>query len=112
MHRLINRHNYSFVPHSAQNLVPGSFSAPQLGQAVFMPMGAPHSGQNLAPNAISAPQLRHFCRPRGAPQFLQNLPLPAGRPHFGHVVVRPLIFPDHTVVFSAASSMFLRIACE
>lgn len=45
-----------------------------------------------------------------APQLLQNLPLPAGLPQFGQMVVLLSSFPDHTVAVCPASSMLRRIA--
>src|SRR4051812_42287339 len=49
------------VPHSMQNLAPGGFSAPQLGQAAENPV--PHDMQNLALSGLAAPQLGQFMAP-------------------------------------------------
>ena len=42
-------HDYNLVPHSPQNLVPGSFSLPHFGHTALPPTGWPHSLQNLVP---------------------------------------------------------------
>jgi hypothetical protein len=60
------------LPHSPQNLDPGSFCAPQTGHATAS--AVPHSMQNLRPGEFCLPQLGHVttlgeCRgARGEPE--------------------------------------------
>jgi hypothetical protein len=44
---------------------------------------------------------------KAAPQFTQNLPLPAGLPHSGHIVCLLSIFPVNTWVTSALALISL-----
>src|SRR5206468_1654218 len=57
----------SGVPHSPQNLTPGSLGEPQDGQATAS--GLPHSPQNFRPGEFTAPQLA---------QVTTSLSLPPG----------------------------------
>jgi hypothetical protein len=78
---------FSFVPHSGQNLAP-LVSAPQLGQcAGACSIFAPQFGQNLAP-CVSVPHFGHNTAVGwviGVPHSGQNLVPGAARvPSFGH----------------------------
>ena len=77
--------DHSFVPHSPQNFVPGSFIVPHEGHLPGTGGGAerlvPQLLQNFTVRAFCVPQLGHTLSDIEAPQLLQNLPVPAGFPH-------------------------------
>src|SRR5215472_18349675 len=50
----------SATPQSAQNFLPGGFSAPQAVQRTDRGRAVPQSPQNLFPSRLAAPQLGHF----------------------------------------------------
>src|SRR5215472_5272707 len=49
----------SATPQSAQNFLPGGFSAPQAVQRTDRGRGVPQSPQNFFPSRLAAPQLGH-----------------------------------------------------
>ena len=111
----LNTKAYNFVPHSPQNRVPGAFWVPQDGQspcglAGWAFNGVPHSPQNFTLWLFLEPQFGQTLRAMEAPQLLQNLPLPAGFPQTGQMVVLLSISPLQTVAVWLASSIFRFIA--
>jgi hypothetical protein len=106
--------NYICLPQPPQNFVPGGLSKPQ---ALHLPLAGcerllPQLLQNFTACAFSAPHFEHFFNPSDAPQLLQNFPVPAGFPQFGHMVVFCVNSPLQTVAVADLSSIFLFIACE
>ena len=105
----------SLLPQLPQNFVPGAFCVPQ---ALHNPACTdtacirlvPQLLQNRPVCAFFAPQEGHIFIAMDAPQLLQNLPLPAGFPQTGQIVVLLSILPVHTVAAAPASSILRRSA--
>ena len=99
----------SLFPQPPQNFVPGAFCVPQEGH---LPDGVA-SAARLVPQLLQKRTVCAFCAPHlgqtfsamDAPQLLQNLPLPAGLPQVGQMVVLLSIFPCQTVAPAPAASM-------
>jgi hypothetical protein len=105
----------SLFPHPPQNFVPGGLSIPQAAHLLFGGAACirfcPQLLQKRTVCAFFAPHVGHSFKSMLAPQLLQNLPVPAGLPQVGQIVVLLSIAPCQTVADCPALSILRFIAC-